>query len=434
MEKSEYIAELLQLSQTLNSSLNLDEVLKNAIDSVVDFVKAERGFIMLFDYKGDLEVKAYKNIDPESIRKMEGLSKTIIKQAAEKGECVLSLNAQQDPRFKNLESVLLSGMRSVMCVPLRTKEKIIGVIYLDNRVEEGMFKKEHLSMLVAFANQAANAIENAKLHENLKKTYESKFLLIKQIHQQEKEKMAIEEANRLKSEFVNIVSHELRSPLTVIKTYTNLLHQDAESGKGAISESMKKNIYRTIDREVDRLLNLINKLLDVSRIDAGRPLPLNIKPVNVEDIVNNVVMLQSTSRFYKPNHSIKVDIPPNLPPLECDPEKLTQILMNLVENALKYSPDGGEVKITVRREEGFYKFSVSDEGMGMCEEDLKKLFQKFERFDKSNRSIPGTGLGLYLIKHLIELHGGKIYVESKPQKGSKFTFFIPIKACKKEDN
>ncbi|MCE1246030.1 MAG: ATP-binding protein [Firmicutes bacterium] len=425
-EYHQYLKQLLSLSQMLNSSLNVEEVLKMAMDQVVDLLRAERGFIMLFNEKGELELKAYKNVDPQAILQFRDISRTIIGTSTKEGKNVLSVNAQSDPRFKDLESVLMSGMRSVMCVPLKVKARVIGVIYLDNRIEEGMFRETHLEMLSAFGNQSAVAIENARLYENLIRSYDERFRLTQELHQQEKIRLASEEANRLKSEFVSIVSHELRSPLTVIKTYTSALHRDVSLGKNVISEEQKLDIYTTIDREVDRLMNLINKLLDVSRIDAGKPMELNLRDCDLKGLLKIILKLQKTSKFYLDSHIIKDNIPEDLPNIVCDQEKLSQILSNLMENALKYSPGGGDINVTVAYDSEWVVFSIRDKGLGIPKEHLGKLFKKYERFeDEDRKTIPGTGLGLYLIKHLVDLHGGKIWVDTEQGKGSEFKFSLP---------
>lgn len=422
------LSQLLHLSRMLNSSLNLSEVLNLTMTSVVDFIKAERGFVMLFNDSGELEVKAYKNVDPNSIIQNKDISTTIINGATKEGKEVLSVNAQTDPRFKDKDSVMLTGMRSVVCVPLKVKNRIIGVVYLDNRIEEGMFDKGHLEMLSAFANQAAVAIDNAKLHENLIKSYDERFRLAQELHQQEKIRLASEEANRMKSEFVSIVSHELRSPLTIIKNYTTILHRDASLERNAISIDMKQEIYQTMDREVDRLISMINKLLDVSRIDAGKPMKPDYKDCDISKLLSEILKIQKTSKFHKETHHIVTQIPEDLPNLLCDQEKMSQILSNLIENALKYSPDGGEVVISVSVNAENMQFAIKDQGLGIKSENMPRLFKKYERFQETNRvTVPGTGLGLYLIKHLVELHGGTIKAESEPGKGSTFFFTIPIK-------
>ncbi|MFP4498884.1 MAG: ATP-binding protein [Vulcanimicrobiota bacterium] len=425
-KEKKYLEHLLALSKTLNSSLNLEEVLNMATETVVDFLDAERGFIMLVDHQGELVLKAYQNVDPDAVTRMEGFSKTILQSAAREGKSILSLDARRDQRFKDVESVMLEGMRSVLCVPLKVDDRIIGVIYLDHRIEEQVFDELHLKMLEAFSNQAVVAIENAKLHENLIKSYDEKIELTRELATQEKIRFASEEANRQKSEFVNIVSHELRSPLTVIKTYTSTLNYDLKSGKNKIDDHTRQEIYQTIDREVDRLLNMINKLLDVSRIDEGKSMLLDLIRQDIKPIIEEIVKLQSTSKFFKQKkHSLVTGIEKNLPEIVCDREKVTQILLNLVENALKYSPDGGEVRIDIHSDENNIYFEIIDHGLGLTDTEQKKLFRKFQRIDNKGRTIPGTGLGLYLIKHLVELHRGEITVRSEKGKGSIFKFYIP---------
>jgi len=426
-KKRGYLQQLLQLGQTLNSLLELEKVLNTAIESVVGFVRAERGFIMLFNEKENLEPAALKNFQEEDIRQFIGISRTITETSSLKGDKILSVNAQVDPRFKNRESVKISGLRSVMCVPMKVKEKIIGVIYVDTQMEEGKFDKQQLSMLDAFSNQAAIAIENARLHENLIKSYEEQLKLTEELHEQEKKRLASEEANRLKSEFVNIVAHELRSPMTVIKSYTSLLHGELKSGRDRLDDDTKLEIYGTIDRQIIRLVNMINKQLDTSRIDAGKTLKANFQKTDINQIVDDLLKLQKTSVFFLDKvHSLEKDLPENLPDLICDREKITQILYNLVENGLKYSPDGGEVKVKISVENGFMCFNIIDQGLGISDEGKKSLFKKFERVDRESHTMPGTGLGLYLIKHLVDLHSGTVDVESKKGKGSIFSFNIPL--------
>lgn len=428
INETKNLQELLKLSQALNSSLELEEVLNIAIKSVVDFLGAERGFIMLFNDENTLEVKASKNVEPEEVKQMKGLSKTILDTAAIEGESILTFNAQIDPRFQSRDSVQLTGMRSVMCVPMKVKDKIIGVIYLDNRVTEGKFNETHLSMLEAFSNHSSIAIENAKLHENLIKSYEEKIRLARELHEQEKKRLASEEANRLKSEFVNLVSHELKSPLTVIKSYTSLLYSDFITGKNKIDNEMKTDIYETIENEVNRLINMIRKQLDASSIDAGKTFSIHLREHDINSIIDNVVKLQSRSgHFIKDSHVIEKEIQNDLPYLFCDGEKISQVLYNLLENALKYSPKGGKIKIKVHGDGKSMYFSISDNGIGISEEGQKKLFQKFSRPDRDAHRIHGTGLGLYLVKYIIELHGGTIGVNSKKGKGSEFYFNIPAK-------
>jgi signal transduction histidine kinase len=360
------------------------------------------------------------------VERYEGISRTVINAASREGKNVLSADAQKDPDLKVLASVQLTGMRSVLCVPLKSRERIIGVIYLDNLFQAGMFSEGHLGMLEAFANQAAVAIENALLHDTLIESYKERLRLMEELHDAEKKRIASEQANQLKSDYVNIVSHELKGPMTIIKGNADALHWDLAAKKARFDDEMKMDLYETISREVDRLTSMIDKLLDVSAIDAGKPLSLHLQETDLKPLIKDVIRLESTSKFFKSKkHTIAQEVPEDLPKILCDHEKVKQVLLNLVENAFKYSPDGGEVKLKVTYDDNDFHFSVSDHGLGISDESQKKLFRKFERLDQTGRTTPGTGLGLYLIRNLIEISGGNISVESKAGQGSTFSFNLP---------
>jgi signal transduction histidine kinase len=426
VETENHLENLLALSRTLNSSLDPEKVLNTAVESVVQFLRAERGFIMIFEPDGELKVRASQNVDRAQVERYEGISRTVINAASREGKNVLSADAQKDPDLKVLASVQLTGMRSVLCVPLKSRERIIGVIYLDNLFQAGMFSEGHLGMLEAFANQAAVAIENALLHDTLIESYKERLRLMEELHDAEKKRIASEQANQLKSDYVNIVSHELKGPMTIIKGNADALHWDLAAKKARFDDEMKMDLYETISREVDRLTSMIDKLLDVSAIDAGKPLSLHLQETDLKPLIKDVIRLESTSKFFKSKkHTIAQEVPEDLPKILCDHEKVKQVLLNLVENAFKYSPDGGEVKLKVTYDDNDFHFSVSDHGLGISDESQKKLFRKFERLDQTGRTTPGTGLGLYLIRNLIEISGGNISVESKAGQGSTFSFNLP---------
>src|SRR6266851_4528909 len=231
-----YLTTLLQLGSTLNSSLDLSQVLHIAIEQVVDFVRAERGFILLVE-EGSNRVwgKATRDIDPVALEQaLTGkdkanrpeVSKTIVEQALKDKKAVVSLNAMEDPRFASATSVKLASVRSVLCVPLIAQGRTLGIVYLDNRVKIGIFDDHHVEMLTAFANQAAVAIDNARLYENLRKSMEERIRLQQELHEKETQRLALEEANRLKSDYIGYISHELRTPLTTIRGYVQTLAHD----------------------------------------------------------------------------------------------------------------------------------------------------------------------------------------------------------------
>jgi len=193
-ESRDYLADLLSLSRALNSSMDLSEVLEMAMEMVIEFVRAERGFIMMRDTPdGKLEVRVARNVDTGTIESGQEISRTVISQVAQQGVPVLSHNAMQDPRFSGSASVVTSGLRSVMCVPLRVRQDVVGVVYVDNRLKAGIFNQRQLEMLAAFANQAAVSIEKARIYHVLQSQMDQ-----------------IRQAESSKSEFISALTHELR--------------------------------------------------------------------------------------------------------------------------------------------------------------------------------------------------------------------------------
>jgi signal transduction histidine kinase len=221
----------------------------------------------------------------------------------------------------------------------------------------------------------------------------------------------------MKSEFVANVSHELKTPLTSIKAYTEALLDMA-------TEEQMKAFLKVIDEESDRLLFLINDLLNVSRIQAGK-MKMHFVPTPPRAVVDEVL---SISKLRSDRHELAVEAAPDLPVMLLDKEKLKEVMVNLISNAIKYSPKGGTVRVRLRLEEANLRIDVQDEGIGIAPENLPKLFQAFYRVDSSHTAeIAGTGLGLVIVKAIVEHHGGRIWVESEVGKGTCVSFLIPVR-------
>jgi len=226
---------------------------------------------------------------------------------------------------------------------------------------------------------------------------------------------------RMKTEFVASVSHELRTPLTSIKGFIRTLLDDSD---GYYDRETQAEFYQIIDQECDRLVRLINDLLNVSRIEAGRALDLNLKLVDLGGLIAKVAANQES---YTTRHQIEIRVPPGLPSVIADEDKIDQVLTNLINNAIKYSPDGGVVMTSARNTGAEVEISVQDHGIGIPREHLDKIFGRFHRVEGGDtRRAGGTGIGLYLVKHLVEAHYGRIWVQSEVGKGSTFTFTIPL--------
>jgi len=228
-------------------------------------------------------------------------------------------------------------------------------------------------------------------------------------------------ANQSKSEFVSIVSHELKLPMTSIKGYSDLMLAGAT---GELNEN-QVSFLTTIRNNVNRMATLVSDLADISRIESGN-LRLEPRMVPVWDVIDEVVTLTKT-QIEKKRQSITMDIPAEMPKTWCDRNRLAQILTNLISNANKYTPEDGAVIVQAIQVENFIQIKIQDNGFGMTPEDQANLFSNFFRSaDDKVREAPGTGLGLSITKNLIELQGGKIWFESEYRKGTAFFFTIPI--------
>lgn len=239
----------------------------------------------------------------------------------------------------------------------------------------------------------------------------------KRLASAEEEKSKLEEMNRFKTHFVSLVSHELRTPLTSLIGFTELLMEnDLEKEKG-------RRYIHIIHEEAKRLSALVDDILDLSRIEAEK-LELRKGPFSMGDAIMRIADLYSAR---SKNHHIIVDVEDHLPPALGDKEKVEQVLGNLIDNAIKYSPDGGRIRVCAKRSNAMIEVKVVDEGIGITQEYLVRIFEPFGRVDTSiTRTMRGTGLGLTISRKIVERHGGKIWVKSEVGKGSRFFFTIPI--------
>jgi signal transduction histidine kinase len=297
---------------------------------------------------------------------------------------------------------LRAGYRARMVAPLLRGEDIVGMLVV-RRHTPGEFAKNTVDIIKTFAAQSALAILNARL-----------------FHEIEDKSRQLEEASQHKSQFLANMSHELRTPLNAILGYTELM---TDGAYGEPSEKML-GILKRLEANGKHLLGLINDVLDLSKIEAGQ-LVLELSDYSVLDIAQTV---RSTLEPLAADKKLafKLDMPSALPPGRGDGRRLTQVLINLVGNAIKFT-DAGEVAIKAEANNGSFHVSVRDTGPGISAADQTKLFQEFQQADNAiTRKKGGTGLGLAISKRIIEMHGGKIWVESQPGQGSTFTFTLPV--------
>jgi signal transduction histidine kinase len=227
---------------------------------------------------------------------------------------------------------------------------------------------------------------------------------------------ALEELSRLKSEFVSIASHELRTPTTAVLGFSELLMADIPP------EDPSHRMVSLVHRNAEQLASLVDNLLDVSRIEVGE---MTVNPTSVE-LTALLPAVLAALEAPSPRHRLTLEVAPEASTAWVDADRLRQIVTNLVSNAMKYA-DGGEIRISTRPSgPGWIALTVADQGVGIAREHLERIFDRFQRVDRSTtRGVRGTGLGLYIVRHLVELHGGTIRVESEPGRGSVFEVTLP---------
>ncbi len=210
--------------------------------------------------------------------------------------------------------------------------------------------------------------------------------------------------------------------MTSIKGFIVTLLDDTE---GIYDDQTRREFYGIIDQECDRLTRLISDLLNISRIESGRALDMQISQINLHELAGQVL---STQQHYTAQHKLINNVPVDLPVIEGDSDKVAQILDNLVGNAIKYSPDGGQVLVNAQEEDDAIRIDVTDEGLGVPKQQQEKIFDRFQMVDgdSKRKGIKGTGIGLYLVRHLARAHGGEVWLEwSEPGKGSTFSVRLP---------
>jgi signal transduction histidine kinase len=287
---------------------------------------------------------------------------------------------------------------SILAVPMILDGRVLGVICAQ-AYRLDAYTEDDLQLLASIAGQAAVAINNAHLQKEAA------------------EVRAIRQLDLLKTQFISQVSHELRSPLTPIIGYSEILSMD-DYPPAQVHEMAVE-----INRAAEHMQRLVEDLLDLSRIEAGR-LRLQPQALDLEDLLRSAA--RDTARTSS-RHNVRVDLPAFLPTIQADRVRVRQVLDNLLSNAVKYSPDGGTVIIQATGHEGEVRIAVSDQGPGIPLEKQPRLFEAFYRVDgELSKKVRGTGLGLAISRHLVELHGGRIWVESQVGRGSTFAFALPI--------
>lgn len=402
---------LYEVSFELGHVIKLQQLLERVLELVMTLMKAERGFIMLRDEESGQLVMQVVRSQNASGQEDISVSKTILNRVAEAGESVLTSDASEDPRFREAQSVILQGIRSAMCVALKSKDKILGILYMDCRGQTHSFTKDDLELLTAISFQASAAIENAKLFEELTRAN-------RELKERQNQLIEAEKLSAL-GQLAGGIAHEINNPMTCILGYAEL-SEKILSDKEFLAE--KKNecseFVKIIHDEAKRCQHIVQSLLQFARR----------KKTEMSEIQVNAV-LESTleiARFHmkKVRIDIKKQLADALPPVLADANQLQQVFLNLIINARDAMEKGGTLTIETGLKDKWVYLKFSDTGCGIPQEIMDKIFQPLFTTKEEGK---GTGLGLSISQEIVERHQGNLDVESVVGRGTTFTIRLPAK-------
>lgn len=378
---------LIELSRHLASTLNLETLLDQIVHAAADLSDAEAASILLYDsVNRQLYFEATTNLDAQL---MHGLVVPVENSVAgwivTQRQPVILNEAQKDPRlYRRVAQATQVETRSLLGVPLITKDKVIGVLEAINK-RSGEFTPEDQEVLVALGSQAAVAIENARL-----------------FHQ---------------SDLISELVHELRTPLAALKAASHLL------SRPETTPQQRSALVQTIQREINRLSEMATTFLDVARLESGR-LEFRRDEVDVASLLDECVQVVSSRAEERQQH-LRLRLVGELPLVRGDRDKLKQAVLNLLSNAIKYTPDGGAITVSASAEAGWARVCVSDTGLGIPAEHLPFIFEKFYRVPDTLQTAQGSGLGLFIVKRIVEAHGGRVEVKSTVGEGTQMALWLP---------
>jgi signal transduction histidine kinase/CheY-like chemotaxis protein len=451
-KRNRALRDLLETSREFGSTLHLEVLLSKIVRKTLEIAPAARSGIMLLDEEARYGYVQASTSRGRTLRANPRLDLTRypeIRKVIKSRQPVIVVDALEDPLMQSVrEFIEPVGLRSVLAVPLVSQGQVIGVLDVAQYDEIKRFTADEVDLCQILANHASVAIENARLYGQVTRHATE---LEQKVRSRTKElqlaNARLEDASRHKSEFLANMSHEIRTPLNAVIGFSEILR---ELRIGPLTERQARYVSN-IWQSGKHLLQVINDILDLSKVEAGK-LTLAPEPLPVVMILEDILTI---ARFlaHKKDQTVEAEVEPRLPVLRADPVRLKQILFNLLNNAVKFTPEGGRITLTARQvdrwssgsvesfgpihqsanppmaaEGPFLEIKVQDTGVGIRPEDLSRLFQEFTQLETTyDRRHEGAGLGLALTRRLVEMHGGRLWAESEGAgKGSTFTVLLPF--------
>ncbi len=392
---------LYRISRAAASCLDLDRIVRQISEAGREVLALRDISVVLFDAEGQAH-------DGPELGRL--LSQDALREKLRAGEVIT-----EESKIRGAEEwAVRAGVRAYALVPGSAAGRLVCAICAWNGGQPYEFHASALRFLQALAEQAALAIENITLIEQLKRNNQE----LASANQK------LRELDQLKSQFLSVATHELRTPLSILLGYNSMLE---ESLQDRLSDDERSTLAES-SAACKRLIRLVNSMLDVTQIEAGK-MHMNLALDDLRPVVNGVVKLFQHEAEQR-GVALHVEMPSRLPRVRMDAERLQQVFINLVGNALKFTPRGGDVNIAVRQRPEAIEVSVRDSGVGIAPEDQGRIFDEFAQVSRqaSNRQREGSGLGLAIAKRIVQAHSGDIRVNSLLGEGSTFTFTLPLRS------
>jgi signal transduction histidine kinase len=393
---------MLEISRELTSTVALEPLLRKIVAMAAELTDSEGGSILLRDTRtGELRFCTASGDQSQRLANVPvPIEGSIAGTVLTSGEPLIVSDAQADPRhYGTIGQRIGLEIHSLMAVPLQIKDRCIGVLEAVNKRGDQRFSREDVDTLMTLAAQAAVAIENARLVQALRQAYEQ-----------------LGELDRLKSDFISIASHELRTPLSLILLYAAVLREQLEDAAGTELDAVLRAAMR-LKHIMETMLNL--RYLETGEMELA-PACFDLRTA-VQEACEDYEPLADTNALV-----LRTDLPDEGVPIYADGEKVRVVLDNLISNAVKFTPHGGQVQVALRCRGDEAEVSVADTGVGIPPQELERIFDRFYQVeDHMTRRHGGMGLGLATVKGLVELHGGRVWAESVPGQGSRFVVVLP---------
>ena len=404
-KRNDELKRVYEIQRRITQSIDLEETMESIVESAPYITKLPYCVIFLMDPSNEqiISVKATEPVATRFGKLKFNMRDLVASRIAMKERRPLFI--EDAPHFKNIAQyvVKLLDMKSVVVLPLIARNRVLGIMWLYGTGEIVHFDSDDVRSAVALSDQAAIIIDNARLFKELEDSYEK-----------------LKDLDDMKMEFFTLISHELRNPLAVIKGFAELLYDGL---LGPVNEKQKERLMKIME-SVDKLTDMVGKMSDISTLET-RHYPIDRMPTSLNELVNGVV--HSVEFISKGKHvDVRVDVPMGLPLVPLDRAKIEQVLLNLINNAIKYTPSGGQIFVDAVDRDRDIMVSIKDTGIGIPKKDLDKIFTGFYHAGyKLSYEYKGPGLGLAISKKIIESHGGHIWAESEEGKGSTFYFTLP---------